>query len=98
MVHKSDLVALRRKTKMADPALALVESVTNRILNLITVLGMVDYSQLTVCAPVRPRNIFENLSRRTSGKGCAGAHTSFRFQVLHVSAVECHRQFTGAGD
>ena len=72
MIHEGDLVALRRKAEVADPSLALIQNMTNGILDLIAALGMVDDSQFAVRIPVCPRNVFEDLSRGTARERAAG--------------------------
>src|SRR5580658_2264555 len=98
MIHKRNLIAARRDAEMADPPLALIERMTNRIFNSIAVLDMVDYRQFTVWAPISPGNVFENLPRRTAGKGSTGKDSSYRFQVCPVSSMEYDREFTASRD
>src|SRR5271163_2761380 len=69
---------------------------TNRVLNSITALGMVDHSQFSVCIPVCPRNVFEHLPRGTPGKWRAGKRAACYLQVRQVSPMECHGQFSAA--
>src|ERR1700683_997546 len=71
---------------------------TNRILNPIAILGMVNHSQFTVGIPICPRNIFQYLPRRASGKGRASKHASFRFEVCSVSPTERYSQLARTRD
>ena len=95
MVQKSNLVALRRDPEMADPALTLVESMTDGIFDAIAVLGMVDYSQFTIRSPICRRNVFEDLSWRASAVRCAWGRADLSYRPGSVGLAGVQEQ--GAG-
>ena len=66
---------------MTDPAIALIQNLADRILDLIAALNVMDDCELAALAPVGPPNIFHHLSRRASRQRRAGQRTSFNFQV-----------------
>src|SRR5208282_3198410 len=91
MVDESDFVGLRRKTDVTDPAVALIQDVAQRILNLITSVGAVDNGQLTIRPPVGPADILKKFPRRTAGESRARQRAAFNFKVRHVSAMKQKR-------
>src|SRR6267154_1618279 len=95
MVHERNLVGLRRKTDVADPAVAFIERVANRVFNSITSLNVVNDGKFAIYIPVCPRNVFEHLTGRPSGKRSTGKH-ALRLQMCPVNPVERNSEFARA--
>jgi hypothetical protein len=98
MIHESDLVALRRKSNVADRSIALVENLADGIFQTAVTTDIIHHRQIALCVPIRPADVGLQFFRRSSSQGRARQHAAHSFQLSVVNAMQNNGQFILARD